>query len=276
MFSNYEIVDTLARQRFVEKIVDKYVTPNKDDLVQYVYMCLFEMDNDKLNELYTNKQLNFFTSRIISNQVLSLYSKHYRENKAAGLPQLQEEKLYESTKDYVFDDSNPHELDEKVDAFLDTLKPYEKEMLLIQMQKCDLRAADIDLIKRKYGISDKEYKNQLPQLKKRLWNWLKGTPEETKVRLKKLRRQNDSTVKSKPSLLYKDMQIFKKHFKKNDTGKYNIPVIMVDRNGKIVRRFNSPKEAAEILKPEGYDIKSIYKCLNGASIKHRKHFFFYE
>lgn len=275
MLSNYEIVDTLARQRFVEKIVHKYTTPNKDDLVQYVYLCLLEMDNVKLNELYTNKQLNFFTSRIISNQILSLDSKHYRENKTAGLPQLQEEKLYESTKDYIFDDSNPHQLDEKVDAFLDTLKPYEKEMLLIQMQKSDWRKEDIELIKRKYGISDLEYRKQLPKLKKRLWNWIKGIPEETDKK-DKLRRQNESTVKSKPSLLYADMQIVRKYFKKNNTHKYNVPVIMVNRQGEIVRRFSSPKEAAEILKPEGYDKKSIYKCLNGASIKHKNHFFFYE
>lgn len=273
--TNYEIVDTLSRQSFVEKIVSKYTTPNVDDLVQYVYLCLLEMDNTKLNELYTNKQLNFFTSRIISNQILSLGSKHYRENKTAGLPQLQEEKLYESTKNYEYDTTNPHELDEKVDAFLNQLKPYEKEMLLVQMQRSDWRVEDIELIKRKYGITDIEYRKQLPKLKKRLWNWIKGIPEETNKK-EKLRRQNESTVKSKPSLLYADMQIFKKHFKKNDTHKYNIPIIMVNRNGEIVRRFNSPKEAAEILKPEGYDKKSIYKCLNGALIKHRNHFFFYE
>ena len=275
MLSNYEIVDTLARQRFVEKIADKYVTPNRNDLVQYVYLCLLQMDNTKLYELYTNKQLNFFTARIISNQILSTYSRHYKENKTAGLPQLQEEKLYESTKDYVFDDSNPHQLDEKVDAFLNQLKPYEKEMLLIQMQRSDWRVEDIELIKRKYGITDKYYRKQLPKLKKRLWNWLKGIPEETNKK-DKLRRQKESTVKSKPSLLYADMQIVKKYFKKNNTHKYNIPIIMVNRNGEIVRRFNSPKEAAEILKPEGYDKKSIYKCLNGALIKHRNHFFFYE
>ena len=273
--TNYEIVDTLSRQSFVEKIVSKYTTPNKDDLVQYVYLCLLEMDNTKLNELYVNKQLNFFTSRIISNQVLSTYSRHYRENKTAGLPQLQEEKLYESTKDYVFDDSNPHELDEKVDAFLDTLKPYEKEMLVIQMQRSDCRTEDIELVKRKYGISDLEYRKQLPRLKNRLWNWLKDIPEKTKKN-EKLKRESKITANGKPGLLYADAQIVKKYFKKNETHKYNIPVIMVNRNGEIVRRFDSPRQAAELLEPEGFDIKSIYKCLNGASIKHRNHFFFYE
>lgn len=50
-----------------------------DDLVQEVLMILLEMDYSKVEEMYKNKQLNFFLTRIIKNQYLSTTSPFYKK-----------------------------------------------------------------------------------------------------------------------------------------------------------------------------------------------------
>lgn len=49
-----------------------------DDLVQEVLMILLEMDYSKVEEMYKNKQLNFFLTRVIKNQYLSTTSPFYK------------------------------------------------------------------------------------------------------------------------------------------------------------------------------------------------------
>lgn len=50
-----------------------------DDLVQEVLVILLEMDYNKVEEMYKNKQLNFFLTRIIKNQYCSVTSPFYKK-----------------------------------------------------------------------------------------------------------------------------------------------------------------------------------------------------
>lgn len=75
MASRSDIVETLARERRVERMVENisHRTMNADlkDLSQMVYLILLEYDEAKLCDLWDNGQMDFFIARIISNQYLS-------------------------------------------------------------------------------------------------------------------------------------------------------------------------------------------------------------
>lgn len=78
---NFKGIEYLARNRVVEEMIDKMNISGKhiDDLVQEIYLILLEYDTDKINELIQNKQINFFISRIIMNQVFSCTSDFYKK-----------------------------------------------------------------------------------------------------------------------------------------------------------------------------------------------------
>lgn len=49
-----------------------------DDFVQDIMMILLKMDKEKIEEMYTNNQLNFFITRIVKNQWFSNTSPFYK------------------------------------------------------------------------------------------------------------------------------------------------------------------------------------------------------
>lgn len=80
------IVERIANEGIVEKIVDniRNIVRNREDLIQEIYLILLNYDSSKLEDLYNNKQLNFFLVRVIKNQYFSstspfhkLYRKYY-------------------------------------------------------------------------------------------------------------------------------------------------------------------------------------------------------
>lgn len=79
--SDYKGIEYLARNRVVEEMIDKMNINSgyNNDLAQEVYLILLEYDADKINELIQKKQINFFISRIIMNQVFSSTSDFYRK-----------------------------------------------------------------------------------------------------------------------------------------------------------------------------------------------------
>lgn len=75
MKNKFEIVDALARERRVERMVTNITHKNwyadLSDLSQMVYLILLEYDEDKIVDLWNNNQINFFLARIIINQFRS-------------------------------------------------------------------------------------------------------------------------------------------------------------------------------------------------------------
>lgn len=76
--TKYEIVEQLARSRRVEtmaqNIAHTSMTADLEDLCQIVYLVLLEYDDDKIADLYENKQIDFFIARVIINQFRSSHS----------------------------------------------------------------------------------------------------------------------------------------------------------------------------------------------------------
>lgn len=76
-----EIVNKLALERRVEHMVENIchheLTANLKDLCQMVYLILLEYDEDKIIDLWTHKEMNYFIARIIINQYRSNTSPYH-------------------------------------------------------------------------------------------------------------------------------------------------------------------------------------------------------
>lgn len=81
MMTRTEIVDKLARERTVEKMVagiaHQDLTYDLRDLCQMVYLVLLEYDEAKILDLYEHDELRFFLARVIITQLRSSYSPYY-------------------------------------------------------------------------------------------------------------------------------------------------------------------------------------------------------
>ena len=72
------IVDKLARNRVVEDMIKNMnINDYPDDLAQEIYLILLEYDKEKIEDMYNKNQINFFISRIITNQAFSKNSPFY-------------------------------------------------------------------------------------------------------------------------------------------------------------------------------------------------------
>lgn len=70
-----KIVNEIANGKMVEQMVQNIahqsLSADLKDLCQMVYLILLEYDEQKLQDLWSNNQMNFFLARIIINQFRS-------------------------------------------------------------------------------------------------------------------------------------------------------------------------------------------------------------
>ena len=229
--NKYEIVNELAKNKTVEKIVRRYKTPYRDDLSQYAYMWLIEKgDENMLNELYSQKKINQYISGLIYRQIHSKFSYHAQQNvKKIGEPIIKQNKdgdTYEET--LVYDDTSPHQLQDEVDDYLNSLSELDKEILWAQIIPKEKRTDDIANICDRYHITNRKYIRIVPQIKEN----------------------------------------FKKHFtnfktKNKEKGKYNSTKVEMSKyeTGKVVKVFENLGECKLELVPKGFKTTSIYACL---------------
>ena len=81
--TKYEVIDIIAREHLVERIVNKLLSSSKnpfdcpEDLIQDLYLILLEKDDDLIVNLYDNGELAYYLLKIARNQLLSVNSKYY-------------------------------------------------------------------------------------------------------------------------------------------------------------------------------------------------------
>jgi hypothetical protein len=82
MKTKNQIIEKLFKESFVENILKKYTTKlnseDEKDVCQEIYLILLELKDEEIIRLFNNNELNFFTVRIIKNQVLSTKSSIYK------------------------------------------------------------------------------------------------------------------------------------------------------------------------------------------------------
>ena len=80
-----EVVDIIAREHLVEKIVYKLLPCSKNpfdypqDLIQDIYLILLNGDENLIVALYNKGELGFYILRIARNQLLSKNSPYYQK-----------------------------------------------------------------------------------------------------------------------------------------------------------------------------------------------------
>lgn len=93
-----EIITELSRERVVEELVSNITKSNSfeiGDLIQDIYVFLLDYNDDKIIELYENKQLKYFIVRMIYNNYFSVNSRYYYKYKKFINNSTQIEDLYD-------------------------------------------------------------------------------------------------------------------------------------------------------------------------------------
>ena len=81
--TKYEIIDIIAREHLVERVVNKLLSSSKnpfdcpEDLIQDVYLLLLQKDEDLIVNLYNKGELGFYLLKVARNQLLSKNSPYY-------------------------------------------------------------------------------------------------------------------------------------------------------------------------------------------------------
>ena len=81
--TKYEVVDIIAKEHLVDRIVNKLLSSSKnpfdcsEDLIQDLYLILLEKDDDLIVNLYEKGEIGFYLLKIARNQLLSVNSKYY-------------------------------------------------------------------------------------------------------------------------------------------------------------------------------------------------------
>lgn len=81
--TKYEVIDIIAREHLVERIVNKLLSSSKnpfdcpEDLIQDIYLLLLQKDDDLIVNLYNKDEIGFYLLKITRNQLLSKNSPYY-------------------------------------------------------------------------------------------------------------------------------------------------------------------------------------------------------
>ena len=83
--TKYDVVDIIAREHLVERIVNKLLSSSKnpfdcpEDLIQEIYLLLLQKDDDLIVNLYNKEELAYYLLKIARNQLLSANSPYYQK-----------------------------------------------------------------------------------------------------------------------------------------------------------------------------------------------------
>ena len=81
--TKYEVLDIIAREHLVERIVTKLLSSSKnpfdcpEDLIQDIYLLLLQKNDDLIVNLYNKEEIAYYLLRVVRNQLLSKNSKYY-------------------------------------------------------------------------------------------------------------------------------------------------------------------------------------------------------
>lgn len=86
------IINNIAKDRMVETIVANVAKDTTDedltDLCQDIYLALMEKDEETIEDLYTKKQLNYYITRMVINNIDSSTSRYFYNYKKNKLKQI--------------------------------------------------------------------------------------------------------------------------------------------------------------------------------------------
>lgn len=97
------IINKIAQDRMVETIVANVAKDTTDedltDLCQDIYLALMEKDEETIEDLYTKKQLNYYITRMVINNIDSSTSRYFYNYKKNKLKQISMDDYKETAED---------------------------------------------------------------------------------------------------------------------------------------------------------------------------------
>lgn len=81
--TKYEVINIIAKEHLVERIVNKLLSSSKnpfdcpEDLIQDIYLLLLQKDDDLIVNLYNKGEIGYYLLRVVRNQLLSKNSSYY-------------------------------------------------------------------------------------------------------------------------------------------------------------------------------------------------------
>ena len=81
--TKYEVINIIARDHLVERIVNKLLSSSKnpfdcsEDLIQDIYLLLLQKNDNLIVNLYNKDEIGFYLLKIARNQLLSKNSPYY-------------------------------------------------------------------------------------------------------------------------------------------------------------------------------------------------------
>lgn len=231
-----EIVDELAKERFLENLASKYDegTPYKEDLVQEMYIYLLEkVPEEKLVNLYERGELKWYLSTAVKWQIISNKSYYRRSIRSCGINGEVFSIDDNKTIDILDEENN---INEKVQEFLSSLPEIERDCIMLLAIPQPKRGKHVKKFLEKYNLEYKQYKKMLPEMK------------------------------------YKFMKYFKNDYKKTPTYKREKSIAQLSKYGKLIKEFSSVQEASDELK---IPLVQIMRVLRGERTTCRKFQFKY-
>lgn len=73
-----KIINDIIKSNLVEKLASRYISylkEDKDDFIQYIYLLLLEMPEDKIVSLHKRNELVFYITAVARNNALGTNSK---------------------------------------------------------------------------------------------------------------------------------------------------------------------------------------------------------
>ena len=200
----HEIIEQLAKEKYIEEVASHYETEYREDLCQLLYVYLLEMDENKLIELYEKGQLKWYIATAVKYQIIAPRSYHAMQNKRpCGL-------IGEVSS--LNDNRNPFDIEEEqedrqqmINEFLDSLPEMERDCIkVIGVRKRD-RKKYITEFCDKYGLKRADYKRLVPELKFKLMRQFKNLYKKG-TNYKRDKRIAQFNINGKLIKIHKDLQ----------------------------------------------------------------------
>lgn len=143
MATKNQIIEELYRSKEFNDCIGKMEPEHlRDDLRAEVTLILLETDERKLMEMHDKKVLNFFTARIIINQVFSKTSPFYKRYRQQ-LPEITDRMAADEETD--FDErATKEDIEERAMSEIDNLYWYNAGVVKLYMKHGNYRAIEED------------------------------------------------------------------------------------------------------------------------------------
>lgn len=94
--SRNEIVEYIYSLKIVEKCASRFgniIGQYKDDFIQYIYLQILELPEEKLIDLFSKGELVYYIIAISRNNALGRYSSFFKEMKEKHVIQYEDEEM---------------------------------------------------------------------------------------------------------------------------------------------------------------------------------------